>query len=71
MIQDPPDPRKIATLTGWLMVVTFATSIPAYFTLYARCGKTPRSVTGAGAAPIRLSAQEVFHVSLIGRTAID
>jgi hypothetical protein len=29
------DTRKIATLTGWLMVVTFVTSIPAYFILYA------------------------------------
>jgi hypothetical protein len=27
--------RKIARLTGWLMVVTFVTSIPAYFILYA------------------------------------
>ena len=25
------DTRKIAALTGWLMVVTFVTSIPAYF----------------------------------------
>jgi hypothetical protein len=28
--------RKIAALTGWLMVVTFVTSIPAYFIRYER-----------------------------------
>ena len=33
--------RKIATLTGWLMVVTFVTSIPAYFILYAPARDNP------------------------------
>jgi hypothetical protein len=30
MERPPLNTRKIATLTGWLMVVTFVTSIPAY-----------------------------------------
>jgi hypothetical protein len=45
------DTRKIATLTGWLMVVTFATSIPAYFILYAPVRDNPGLITGAGADP--------------------
>jgi len=45
------DTRKIATLTGWLMVVTFATSIPAYFILYAPVRDHPDYITGAGADP--------------------
>ena len=44
------DTRKIATLTGWLMVVTFITSIPAYF-LYAPVRDNPDYITGAGADP--------------------
>jgi hypothetical protein len=43
--------RKIATLTGWLMVVTFVTSIPAYFILYAPVRENPDLITGAGADP--------------------
>jgi hypothetical protein len=45
------DTRKIASLTGWLMVVTFVTSIPAYFILYAPVRDNPDSITGAGADP--------------------
>src|SRR3954451_12413288 len=45
------DTRKIATLTGWLMVVTFVTSIPAYFILYAPVRENPNLITGAGADP--------------------
>jgi hypothetical protein len=45
------DTRKIASLTGWLMVVTFATSIPAYFILYAPVRDNPGLITGAGADP--------------------
>ncbi|MEV8509781.1 DUF4386 domain-containing protein [Actinoplanes sp. NPDC051475] len=45
------DTRKIATLTGWLMVVTFVTSIPAYFILYAPVRDNPALITGAGADP--------------------
>jgi hypothetical protein len=43
--------RRIATLTGWLMVVTFVTSIPAYFILYAPVRNHPDYITGAGADP--------------------
>ena len=43
--------RKIATLTGWLMVITFVTSIPAYFILYAPVRDHPDYITGAGADP--------------------
>jgi hypothetical protein len=45
------DTRKIANLTGWLMVVTFVTSIPAYFILYAPVRDNPASITGSGADP--------------------
>jgi hypothetical protein len=45
------DTRKIATLTGWLMVVTFVTSIPAYFILYAPVRNNPDLITGAGVDP--------------------
>jgi len=43
--------RRVATLTGWLMVVTFVTSIPAYFVFYAPVREDPASITGAGADP--------------------
>lgn len=43
--------RRIATLTGWLMVVTFVTSIPAYFVLYAPVRDNPDYITGVGADP--------------------
>jgi hypothetical protein len=45
------DTRKVATLTGWLMVITFVTSIPAYFILYAPVRDNPGLITGAGADP--------------------
>src|SRR5687767_86228 len=45
------DTRKIARLTGWLMVVTFVTSIPAYFILYAPVRDDPSLITGAGSDP--------------------
>ena len=45
------DTRKVATLTGWLMVITFATSIPAYFTFYAPVRENPGLITGGGADP--------------------
>ncbi len=45
------DTRRIATVTGWLMVITFVTSIPAYFFLYAPVRDNPDYITGAGADP--------------------
>ena len=50
-VRAPMDTRKIATITGWLMVVTFVTSIPAYFILYAPVRDNPDYITGAGADP--------------------
>lgn len=50
-ISGTEDTRKIATLTGWLMVITFATSIPAYFYFYAPVRNDPDLITGAGADP--------------------
>ncbi|MFD2093135.1 hypothetical protein [Blastococcus deserti] len=41
-VRAPMNTRRIATITGWLMVVTFVTSIPAYFIFYAPV----RSMTG-------------------------
>ncbi|TDU83981.1 uncharacterized protein DUF4386 [Kribbella voronezhensis] len=43
--------RKIATLTGWLMAVTFVASIPAYFVFYAPLRDHPGSITGSGSDP--------------------
>lgn len=45
------DTRKVATLTGWLMVITFATSIPAYFFFYAPVRDNPDLITGVGPDP--------------------
>jgi hypothetical protein len=45
------DTRRIATLTGWLMVITFVTSIPAYFVFYAPVRDNPEYITGAGTDP--------------------
>ena len=45
------DARRIATLTGWLMVVTFVTSVPAYFVFYAPVRDNPGLITGSGPDP--------------------
>ncbi len=50
-VNAPMDTRKIASLTGWLMVITFATSIPAYFYFYAPVRTDPGLITGAGTDP--------------------
>ena len=42
--------RRVASVTGWLMVVTFVTSIPAYF-LYSPVRDNPGYITGVGADP--------------------
>jgi hypothetical protein len=48
---DRQEPRTIARIFGWLMVITFATSIPAYFILYAPVRDNPGLITGTGADP--------------------
>lgn len=45
------DPQTLARVTGWLFVITFLTSIPAYFIFYADVRDTPNLITGAGADP--------------------
>lgn len=50
-VNPPMDTRRIATLTGWLMVITFVTSIPAYFFFYAPVMDDPALISGAGADP--------------------
>jgi hypothetical protein len=45
------DPRRTATLTGWLFIATFVLSIPAYFIFYADVRDTPNLITGAGDDP--------------------
>ena len=48
---NPQDPRTIARVTGWLFVITFVTSILAYFIFYTDVLDTPNLITGAGADP--------------------
>jgi hypothetical protein len=60
------DTRRIATLTGWLWIVTFVTSIPARFILYAPILKEPNYLTGAGQAARELvAAGAVLELFLI------
>lgn len=41
-------PRTIATVTGWLFLITFMTSIPAQLVLYAPMLKDPLYILGGG-----------------------
>jgi hypothetical protein len=50
------DTRRIATVTGWLWIITFVTSIPARFIFYAPVRDEPNYVTGAGDAAWALVA---------------
>ncbi|GAA0584765.1 DUF4386 domain-containing protein [Kribbella sandramycini] len=43
--------RRTATITGWLMIVTFVSSIPAFFFFYAPVREHPAYITGAGPDP--------------------
>jgi hypothetical protein len=43
--------RRTATLAGWLLISTFVTSIPAYFTFYAPMRDDPGLITGSGPDP--------------------
>jgi hypothetical protein len=69
------DTRKIASLTGWLMVITFITSIPAYFILYAPVRDNPDYITGAGPDPtasVALGAvlELILIVANVGTTVV-
>jgi Domain of unknown function (DUF4386) len=60
------DTRRIATFTGWLWIVTFVTSIPTRFILYAPILDEPNYVTGAGdVARATLAAGAVLELILI------
>ena len=60
------DLRKISTFTGWLWIVTFVTSIPTRFILYAPILDEPGYVTGAGdIALAALATGAVFELILI------
>jgi len=43
--------RRTATISGWLWIATFVTSIPAYFIFYAPMRSNPGLITGSGADP--------------------
>jgi hypothetical protein len=60
------DTRRIATITGWLWIVTFVTSIPARFIFYAPILDEPNYVTGAGeVARASLAMGAVLELILI------
>ena len=68
------DPRTIARIFGWLMVITFVTSIPAYFFFYAPVRDNPALITGTGADPTASvalgAALEVFLIIANVGTAV-
>jgi hypothetical protein len=43
------DPQKMARLTGWLFIVTFVASIPAFFICYKPLLDHPNYIVGVGA----------------------
>lgn len=58
--------KRISTLTGWLWIITFITSIPARFIFYAPILNEPNYVTGAGdAARALIGLGAVFELFLI------
>jgi hypothetical protein len=50
------DIRRISTFTGWLWIITFVTSIPTRFVLYAPLRDEANYVTGAGDLGLALIA---------------
>lgn len=59
-------PRRTASLAGWLFVITFVTSIPAYFYLYAPMREDPGLITGTGADPTTsLALGAILEIVLI------
>jgi hypothetical protein len=60
------DIKRLSTITGWLWIVTFVTSIPTRFILYAPILDEPSYVTGAGdLALAALATGAVFELILI------
>ena len=52
--------RRTATLSGWLWIATYVTSIPAYFTFYAPFRTNPALITGSGPDPTTSVAWGAF-----------
>ena len=60
------DIRRLSIITGWLWIITFVTSIPTRFILYAPILDEPSYVTGAGdLALAALATGAVFELILI------
>lgn len=69
------DIRRIATITGWLWIVTFVTSIPARFIFYAPVLDEPNYVTGAGDLSLALLAtgavlELILIISAVGTAVV-
>jgi hypothetical protein len=65
--------RTIATVTGWLFLITYVTSIPAQLVLYAPLLKDPLFILGSGPAPgISLGAllELILVVANIGTAVV-
>jgi hypothetical protein len=58
------NPQKIARITGVLFVITYITSIPAYF-LYGPLLDDPRYIVGGGAADNGASLGALLELILI------
>src|SRR5215217_4830494 len=66
-------PRTIATVTGWLFLVTYITSIPAAFVLYPPLLNDPTYILGAGAdTGVKLGAllEVILVVANIGTAVV-
>ena len=65
--------RTIATVTGWLFLVTFITSIPAAFVFYPPVLTDPTYIVGAGAdRGVKLGAllEVILVVAAIGTAVV-
>jgi hypothetical protein len=59
------NPQKIARVTGVLFLITFITSIPAFFVFYAPVLDDPRYIVGAGAADTSVKLGAFLELILI------
>src|ERR671917_1491648 len=67
------NPQKIARLTGVLFLITYITSIPAFFVFYAPVLDDPRYIVGAGADnSVRLGAflEVILIIANIGTAVV-